>query len=285
VLSVVIPVRNGAATLADQLEALARAQAPAQGFEVIVADNGSTDSTRLVAQSYTTILPVRVVDAGSRPGINVARNGGIQAAIGDVVLLCDADDEVGPGWLTAMEHAFDAGHRLVAGQLDYRTLNDAAARAARGADRAGVIVLLEFLPTGHGANLGFTRAVYDVAGGFDERFAGGGDDVDFCWRAQLAGTPLHSEPDAVVHYRLRPDLRGVARQARAYGAAEALLFKKFGPYGLRRRPAASVGRDLWWLASRAPLAWSRARRGAWLRRAGTQVGRVEGALRHRVWWV
>jgi GT2 family glycosyltransferase len=148
-----------------------------------------------------------------------------------------------------------------------------------------VIVLLDFLPTGHGANLGFTRAVYDATGGFDERFAGGGDDVDFCWRAQLAGTPLQSEPDAVVDYRLRPDLRGVVRQARAYGAAEALLFKKFGRYGLHRRRAARVGRDVWWLATRAPLAWSRARRGAWLRRAATQVGRLVGALRHRVWWV
>ena len=71
-LSVVIPVRNGAKTLSAQLEALATARPPATQFEVIVADNASTDDTVPIAWSYASKLPVRVVDAGLHPGTNVA---------------------------------------------------------------------------------------------------------------------------------------------------------------------------------------------------------------------
>lgn len=284
-LSVVIPVRDGARTLPAQLEALLGAERPAADFEVVVADNGSTDDTWAIALSYADRLPLHVVDASGPAGINVARNRGIQAAAGDRLLLCDADDEVDSGWLTAMEAAFDAGHQLVAGPLDYRRLNDARTRASRGADQVSVMVVLDFLPTGHGANMGFTRAIYDKVGGFDEAFVGGGDDIDFCWRAQLAGASLHEAPTAVVHYRLRTDVRGVAGQARAYGMAEALLYRKYRRLGLGRRPASLVFDDLWWLASRAPAAIAPARRAAWVRRANAQAGRLLGARRHGTWWV
>ena len=134
----VIPVRNGAETLAAQLSALASAKPPSVAFEVLIADNGSTDDTLAVARSYSDRLELRVVDASRAQGVNVARNCGVRAAIGDVVLLCDSDDEVDVDWLTAMERAFNDGHQLVGGPIDYRRLNPAEVRAWRGADQARV---------------------------------------------------------------------------------------------------------------------------------------------------
>lgn len=283
-LSVVIPVRDGESTLPRQLEALARATPPAQGFEVVVVDNGSSDRTQEVARAYLGRLQLRVVDASARRGANVARNQGVRAAVGEGLLFCDADDEVDVGWLVAMERALAAGHVLVAGLIDYGRLNTPTVRASRGAESAGVTTVLGFLPTGHLANLAVVRHLFDSLGGFDEAF-GGGDDVDFCWRAQLAGAELHEDRTAVVHYRLRDNRRDLFRQARVYGSAEALLFRKFRDQGLVRRRLSLVLQDFWWLSTRAPFAWPASRRGAWLRRAGTQVGRVEGASQHRVWWV
>lgn len=284
-LSVVIPVRNGANTLARQLNALASAEPPRSTWEVVVADNGSTDGTAAVARDYLDQLPLRIIDAGGDPGNNIARNRGVQAARGDRVLLCDADDEVDHKWLVAMEAAFDAGHRLVAGPIDYRRLNPPDVRAWRGAQRATVATALGFLPSGHGANMGFARDVFNQVGGFDEGFVVGGTDTEFFWRAQLCGHHLHQVDDAVVHYRLRPSLRALWRQARLYGAAEAHLYRSFAAAGVRRRPAVAPIHEAWWLITRLPFARTRGRRGAWLRRLAAQVGRLEGAVTYRVaWW-
>jgi glycosyltransferase involved in cell wall biosynthesis len=284
-MSVVIPVRNGESTLGRQLSALALAQAPRHSWEVVVADNGSTDGTAETARGFGDRLALRVVDAGRAEGSNVARNCGIDSASGARLLLCDADDEVDEQWLIRMEAAFDAGHRLVAGPIDYLRLNPPEIRAWRGADRAGVGVMLDFLPSGHGANMGFTREVYDAVGGFDEGYVMGGADTEFLWGAQLRGYSLHVVDEAVVHYRLRPSLQSTWRQARLYGAAEAHLFRSFAAAGAARRPASALAREAWWLATRLPFAVSKRRWGAWLRRLGAQVGRFEGALRYHVlWW-
>ncbi len=284
-LSVVIPVRNGGETLGAQLRALAEAERPPCPFEVVVADNGSTDDTAEVALTYANRFPVRVVDASRGPGTNIARNEGVAAAQGEWIVLCDADDEVDARWLVVMTSALTAGHQLVAGPIDYRRLNAPGARAWRGADRAGAVTVLDFLPAGHTANLGFTRALFDAIGGFDERFSGAGDDTEFCWRAQLAGFALHVQADAIVHYRLRGSLRDHFRQAIVYGDAEAGLYRRFADKGLRRRSLNTVGHDLWWLTTRLPFVWTRARWGAWLRRLGNEVGRIRGAVRYRVlWW-
>lgn len=284
-VSIVVPVRNGAATLGEQLEALARMDEAPCDVEVVVADNGSTDATAELAQAFVGRLPLRVVGCGHASGINVARNCGVRAASGDRVLLCDADDQVDAGWLAAMHRAFEAGGEVLGGPLDYRRLNPSTVRAWRGADQAHVDVLHGFLPAAHGANLGFTRAVFDAIGGFDERFRGGGDDTDFVWRAQLAGYTLQEVPAAIVHYRLRPTLGTHARQWYAYGRSEALLHQQFAASGMTRRPATALLRDVWWLLSRLPLSVPLARRGAWLRRAAQLAGRLVGSLKHRaLWW-
>lgn len=283
-ISVVIPVLNSAKTLGEQLEALASMHSPGE-FEVLVADNGSVDGTSALASSYADRLPVTVVDASSAPGSNYARNRGIKASSFDRILLCDGDDRVDVGWMVAMREAFDAGHELVVGPIDYVLLNPPEVRAWRGAQRAFAEVVLGFLPSGHGANMGFTRSVYKRLGGFDDEFEFGGPDIEFCWRAQLAGVTLRPVPDAVVHYRLRPSLRTLSRQSRAYGAAEAHLYRKFAAHGMRRRSLAAPFGEVWWLVTRLPFAWPLGRRGAWLRKMASQVGRFEGSFRYRVlWW-
>ena len=283
-ISVVIPVRDGAKTLGEQLDSLASMGSPGE-FEVLVSDNGSTDDTAAIASSYAGLLRIRVIDASAAPGSNYARNCGIKAASFDRILLCDSDDRVDSGWMAAMREALDAGHELVVGPIDYVLLNSPEVRAWRGAQRAFAEVVLGFLPTGHGANMGFTRSVYERLGGFDDEFEFGGPDIEFCWRAQLAGVTLHPVPDAVVHYRLRPSLGTLFRQSRAYGAAQAHLYRKFASQGMRRRPLVAPLAEALWLVTRLPFAWPLGRRGAWLRRFASQLGRLEGSVRYRVlWW-
>lgn len=280
-VSVVIPVRDGAATLPRQLDALVAQRTPGD-WEVVIADNGSTDSTVRVAQSYADRLPIRVVDVSERIGINAARNGGVRAAAGEFVCLCDADDEVAPGWVHAMRTAAP-GHGGVGGRLDERSLNDADAAAWRPwSAQDGLPVALGFLPFAVGANCGFWRAVFDELGGFDERYVRGGADVEFFWRVQLAGHRLAFAPGAVVAYRHRAGLRATARQFWRYGMADAQLYQNFRQHGVPRDTAHTVWRAWRMVAVDGLRSHRTESRGRAVRTAAYRLGRLRGSLRQRV---
>jgi glycosyltransferase involved in cell wall biosynthesis len=100
-LSVVIPVRDDAAALERCLAALARQSRPPD--EVVVVDNASADTSADVARRHGA----RVV-AEARVGIPAAAAAGYDAAVGDVIVRCDADSRPPPGWLARIAAAFDA---------------------------------------------------------------------------------------------------------------------------------------------------------------------------------
>src|SRR6059058_4106784 len=101
-VSVVVPAYNCADTIDVQLAALAEQDYDGR-WEVVVVDNRSTDDTADRARRWSDRLPgLRVVDASERQGVSHARNRGIEEARGDLIAICDADDQVQPGCLTAM---------------------------------------------------------------------------------------------------------------------------------------------------------------------------------------
>jgi glycosyltransferase involved in cell wall biosynthesis len=281
-VSVVLPVRNGAATIGEQLDALA-AQDADVAFEVVVVDNLSDDGTAEVARRWADRIPgLRIVPATERAGINYARNVGARAATGELVLFCDADDVVDRGWVGAM--AASSGCDLLGGRIDAESLNSPAIAASRPPYEPDRLpVPHQFLPFAVGANCGVRREVFDRVGGFDEAYVRGGADVEFFWRAQLASYRLCFVPDAVVQYRYRGGLRPLARQFWRYGMADAQLYRRFRADGLRREPAADVARAWWWVLRHLPdLVRSPARRSRWIRRTTYRAGRVRGSVKQRV---
>src|SRR4051812_1339178 len=114
-------VRNGEATVEQQFRALAR-QRYVHAWEIVLIDNGSTDSTRAIAQRWSKELPQLRVMEELLPGLNRCRNRGVVAARSPVVLCCDADDEVAPGWLAAMVGALER-FDIVGAAVDTTSLN------------------------------------------------------------------------------------------------------------------------------------------------------------------
>ena len=281
-MSVVIPARNAATTLPEQLEALA-AQTTTMPFEVVVVDNASTDWTAELVEYWRDKIPGLRRVAEPLRGVNHARNAGIRATTSDLILFCDADDVVDRGWIDAMVTAL-ASRDLVGGRLEYERLNSPAALR----DTAGR-VLSNGLERAYGrtwastANLGLHRAVADALGGFDPDLELGTEDLDFCMRAADAGFSIGYAADAVVHYRLRAELGPLLRQKYATGVGLAHLYTKHWEAGnledypprIRRNQALH---DLWRLVSGSPQLLSRRYRWTYLGRVAKGSGRIVG------WW-
>ena len=275
----IIPVRNGAAELGQQLEALA-SQEFDRTWEVVVVDNGSTDSSAQLALSYATRLPARVVVA-ERPGRSHALNRGVDEARGLNLVFLDADDAVAPGYLAAMARALD-NHPIVAARHDNVTLNPMWAQKSRpSAQESGVGNPFGFLQSAAGCSLGVQKDVMGRVGPFDPtmRFC---EDIDFCWRASRAGYDITFVPDALLRYRYRSTLRGMFRQANGYGTSGPLLYKRYREAGMSRRSARTTLR--YWLAPGVRLIRAR-NKGDFAELVflvGFRVGLLKGSIKARV---
>jgi GT2 family glycosyltransferase/glycosyltransferase involved in cell wall biosynthesis len=222
-VSVVIPVYNGASSLSEQLAALA-VQADDIPFEVVISDNGSTDSTREVAINWAgRFASLVIVDSSQNQGVSHARNKGALVASGKKILICDADDVVGPAWVAALAAGLDQ-YDSVGGAARLDRINPEAVIRGQAHVATGLAQTFGFLPYALGASLGVRRDVLLAIGGFDLSFQKGHDEVDFAWRLQLAGYTLGWCPEAVVDYRQRSDSYGAARQSFNYAKSSVLLW-------------------------------------------------------------
>lgn len=282
-VSVVIPARNAAGTLGIQLAALAR-QRTGRSFEVLVADNGSTDATAAVVASFADRLPgLRRVDASARTGSNVARNIGTAAARGRFVLLCDADDEVADDWVEAMARGLDRAE-AVGGRLERVKLNaEYIATFGQPWGQPGITTQLGFLPRPIGANAGYRRSVWQQLGGFREDYVRGGTETEFYWRLQLAGFTLLDVPDAVVHYRLRASFRRSVGQMYIWGRQHAMLYRDFRGEGMHYDAREPIHAWRWIVVTLVPKAFrDRAVQVDLCRQVAYRIGRAVGSYRYRV---
>lgn len=118
-ISVILPVYNGAATVAVAIESLEAGALP--GIEVIVVDDGSTDDTAAVLAELAETRPWLRVLSCTHKGIAAALNAGIDAACGTYIARMDADDVSLTGRLAA-QSAFLDEHPdigLVAGRVRF----------------------------------------------------------------------------------------------------------------------------------------------------------------------
>lgn len=102
-ISCVIPCRNEARNLVRLLPELTQMLAGlAEHFEVVLVDDGSTDDSPALMQSWAQRPGIRVLQLSRNFGKEAALTAGLEAAMGDVVILMDADLQHPPSLLPAM---------------------------------------------------------------------------------------------------------------------------------------------------------------------------------------
>jgi len=280
-LTVVIPARNEERTLPAQLEALL-AQEWSGAWEVVVADNGSTDRTANVVDRYAhRDFRVRLVHAHDREGVNYSRNAGALAGRGRSLAFCDADDIVGKNWVAAIGDALRR-HEFVTGVLELDELNPAWLAATRGrGDERGVATFYNIFPYPHGNNFGLQRSTWERLGRFDESFPSAAEDAEFGLRAWRAGVGLQFLDTAVVHYRYRGTPRDLWRQGRAYGWSRPLIRRRLKELSAPAPSPLAGWRSWLWLARHLPSLRSAEGRAGWIWVAANRAGHVQGSVRHR----
>ncbi len=179
-LSVVIATKDRSRALARALRSL-ELQRSAPVFEVIVVDNGSTDATPAIveAQANRGVYPISYVYE-AQPNRGKARNRGIEAANGGVIVFCDDDVQTPRHWLAAHARAHRGHPRTVVNGpiLNVASYDDRPKPTP--ANYSGA-----FLCT---CNASVPRAALREIGGFDEGFdLYGWEDTELGVRLREAG--------------------------------------------------------------------------------------------------
>lgn len=276
-VSVVIAVRNGMPWLDEQLCAVTGQEFSAE-WEVVVADNGSEDGTRACVEGWSQRFSrIRLIDATHPRGPAAARNAGVKSSLGSLLVFCDADDVVQPGWLAHMATAL-TDHDLVSGVYDFASPFGRSDRLPTPAATAQ----LGFLPFGLGANLAVHREAFQSVSGFQETLLVG-EDIDLCWRLQLAGYGFFVANEAVVWKREPLEEGLIFHKAWSYGRCGVDLYRHYREVGMHRDLRGAIKAWLWLFVNIPRLIVRRIRK-QWLRTFAIRAGRLAGSLTHHVFF-
>lgn len=231
--SVVVATRDRAALLADLLASL-RACDPLPA-EVVIVDDGSAHPVT-AADCGETPFRLRIVRHARSVGPGAARNRGVHASRGDLLLFTDDDCLVDPDWVGAHVRRLERGDTALGGvsgrvlardpdvfsrYFEFHRILEPRPHDAAHPERVPYLVT---------ANCSIPRDVYMRAGGFDGRIpTAGGEDAALSMRIAKRGYHFVRDEAALVHHRFRPGLRAFAQTFYRYGLGGRYVVDRYLP--------------------------------------------------------
>lgn len=215
-VSLVATVLNEAESIHDWMAGIdAQCRAP---DEIIVVDGGSIDGTRAALESWCPRVRKVVIDA---PGSTIAagRNAGIDAATGEIVAVTDAGTRASADWLERLVATLvSSGADVASGFFvpDVRSAWDAALAAAT-LPRVNEVSSSTFLPSSR--SVAFRRSWFEIGCAYPE-WLDYCEDLVFDLILRRAGARFVFEPNAIVTYRVRPNLTAFWRQYYRYARGD-----------------------------------------------------------------
>lgn len=225
-VSVIIPVYNDAVELSETLLALTSQSYPKDKYEVLIVDNGSTDTTVEVASSFTKVRLLAENKHKNSP--YSARNRGIESAEGSIVVFLDASCRPTFHWLAEGINTLQRKNAdLVGGKVVFRFKN--SKDVGEFYDSQINIKMKENIEHKKGAktaNLFVRKRVIEAIGPFPEGVRSGGDLI-WTQKATRSGFLLVYSEHAIVTKAARP-LKDLLKKQWRVGQQHPLIWKEQG---------------------------------------------------------
>ncbi|HVY79129.1 MAG TPA: glycosyltransferase [Solirubrobacterales bacterium] len=264
-LSVVIPTKDRAEALARTLDALEAQRADGASLEVVVVDNGSSEGTteQIRAREGRSTLPIRLLEQ-PEGGPAAARNAGVAAASGEVLLFLGDDTEPAGGGLLRAHLDLHAARPEptygILGRITWtprkpvtpfmRWLENGGPQFHYCDLEAGPVDAANYFYSSHAS---LKRSFFEQVGGFDERFPTAAvEDTELGVRLADAGLELDYHPELLVLHDHPTTPEQSLRRSIAVGRSAA-LYNRLRPE--RPHPGVQEPRGLAWSAVQtlAPL--------------------------------
>lgn len=257
-LSVIIPIYNGEADLPELFRCLQIQTYPRERVEFWLVNNNSSDQTAAMVQAQSQRDPRFRYLHEAIQSAYAARNTGIRAANGSILVFTDADCRPQPDWLWQLVQPFaDPKVGIVAGEVTALPGNTLLERFADRQDTLSQKHTLShpFCAYGQTANLALRRSILEQTGLFRPYLTTGGD-ADLCWRILRGGDwQIHWAKQAIVQHRHRATLPELRRQWQRYGRSNRYLHQL---HGVSLMPELTLFQGVYrcsrWLLKEIPLA-------------------------------
>lgn len=268
-ISLVIPVKNEAATIGELIESIFRQDL--RPGEIIITDGGSTDDTVRILNEFCVKYPaLKVIEAGAAmPGRG--RNIGAAAASGNWLAFTDAGIQLQKNWLSNLVQVATENPQTDIVYGNYHPVTDnfferCATMAYVGPVTSGKI-RSKFI-----ASSLLRKAVWEEAGGFPDWRAA--EDLIFMEKAEQLGFKIAYAPNANVYWQLRPDIASTFKRFDLYSKYNVWANRqKYWHYGVARQYllllpfiAAGIFHSWYWLLALPAWIIARAAKRIWMHR-------------------
>ena len=231
--SIIIPTYNRADELQELFTTFETLNFPKEGFEVVVADDGSNDSTpQLIAQTQLKNAFTLRYFTQQKKGPGAARNLGMEKAAGDFFIFIDSDVLLPEDWLLHISQGLQREQADAFGgpdtflktfppllkAINYSMTSFITTGGLRGKKGKK---LAKYYPRSF--NMGLSRALWKKIGGFHPRFYG--EDIEFSHRIIKAGAKVVFIEAAYLYHKRRTNLKKFYSQVYKMGSARIFLYK------------------------------------------------------------
>lgn len=226
--SVAICSHNGARTISECLTAIFNQTVPADQFEILVVDDGSTDQLgQLVMSAFDGRKNCHYIRFEQNRGLGAARNAAWQNARGEIVFFIDDDAIADADWLQRLASSYQVGVAGVGG-LPRPVKHTTFSTYEMGIQCVNYGAHAERLDGAGGNNMSFRRSALAEIGGFDERFVAVADDADINRRMTQSGRRLIVRPDVTVRHYMPDTYRQFWRKKIGRGRGSFRFRVKYG---------------------------------------------------------
>lgn len=228
-VSVIMPVYNDPDGIGATLDTVLKQSYPADRYEIIVADNNSTDETRDVVRSYCKqhpgLITLVVEDQIQSPA--AARNRGIEHASGSVFAFIDANMTVDETWLESVVKSVSKDDRSYMGCTVETYVIEGHETLAAKYDRLFAFPMREYVEESDFSGTGclvVRREVFEEVGLFDSRLISA-EDKEFGERVHEAGFDQHFESEITMYHPARSSIIEQVKKSFRLGRGNRQLYE------------------------------------------------------------